>query len=139
MAKKRNTPPVRGTDPARPLPAGYGAFLKDLKERIRTAQIQAALAVNRELIDLYWHIGQQITEGQEREGWGAAVIDQLGKDLQAAFPGISGFSRTNVHRMRAFYLAYRDARIIVPQAVGQSDPGPVPPAVAAIPWGPTSF
>jgi hypothetical protein len=63
------------------------------------------------------------------------VIDRLGKDLQAAFPGVGGFSRTNVYRMRAFYLAYREAQAIVPQAVGQPDPGSVPPPLADIPWG----
>jgi hypothetical protein len=133
MAKKRTTPPTPLTGPGLPMPAGYHAFLKDLRERIRTTQLKASLAVNRELIGLYWHIGQQITERQEREGWGTAVIDRLGQDLQAAFPGVSGFSRTNVYRMRAFYLAYRNARTIVPQPVGQTDPGPVPPALAAIP------
>jgi predicted nuclease of restriction endonuclease-like (RecB) superfamily len=135
MAKKRDKPQAPLTGAALSLPAGYDAFLKDLKERIRGSQLKAAVAVNRELIELYWHIGQQITERQERERWGAAVIDRLGKDLLAAFPGVSGFSRTNVYRMRAFYVAYRDARAIVPQPVGQTAPGPVPPPLAALPWG----
>jgi predicted nuclease of restriction endonuclease-like (RecB) superfamily len=135
MAKKRDKPQAPLTGAALSLPAGYDAFLKDLKERIRGTQLKAAVAVNRELIELYWHIGQQITERQERERWGAAVIDRLGKDLQAAFPGVSGFSRTNVYRMRAFYVAYRAARAIVPQPVGRTAPGPVPPPLAALPWG----
>ena len=69
------------------LPHGYAEFLDDLKTRIRTAQVRAALAVNRELVALYWEIGRAVVERQEAEGWGRAVIERLGKDLQAAFPG----------------------------------------------------
>jgi predicted nuclease of restriction endonuclease-like (RecB) superfamily len=117
------------------LPKGYAALLQDIKERIKSAQIKAALSVNRELLALYWQIGQQIVERQQAERWGNAVIDRLGADLQKAFPGLSGFSRTNVYRMRAFFLAYRNIHAIVPQAVGQLDQGPVPHPVANIPWG----
>ena len=70
MAKKRDKPQARLTRPGSSLPAGYDTFLKDLKERIRSTQLKAAVAVNRELIELYWHIGQQIAERQERAGWG---------------------------------------------------------------------
>ncbi len=134
-----SSPPANLPVPTRgrtaPLPQGYDAFLKDLKERIRAAQIKAALAVNRELLELYWHIGQSIVERQQTEGWGNSVIDRLGKDLLKAFPGLEGFSRTNVYRMRAFYLAYRDLAAIVPQAVGQLDQGQVPAPLANLPWG----
>jgi predicted nuclease of restriction endonuclease-like (RecB) superfamily len=114
------------------VPAGYDAFLKDLKERIRTAQLSAALAVNREVLALYWHIGQQIVARQQAEGWGNAVIDRLGKDLQAAFPGVSGFSRPNVYRMRAFYRAY--AGTIVSQPARQIDLTVPPEPMASLPW-----
>lgn len=103
--------------------AGYSAFLEQVKQRIRTAQTRAALAINRELLDLYWSIGREITAQQAAQDWGDNVLPQLAKDLQAAFPGVSGFSRTNLYRMRAFYLAYREQGENVPQAVGQ------------IPWG----
>lgn len=102
---------------------GYDAFLTDLKERIRTAQVKAALSVNRELIDLYYDLGRRIVEQQETAEWGAAVIEQISKDLKSAFPGVSGFSRRNLYRMRAFFLAYRGAGEFVQQAVAQ------------IPWG----
>src|SRR5262249_45996823 len=102
MARKRqvrpNPPhnlPVPTSRPAVPLPQGYRAFLKDLKERIRGTQVWAALAVNRELLELYWYMGKSIVERQQTEGWGNAVIECLGKDLQRAFPGLEGFSRTN--------------------------------------------
>ena len=68
------------------LPAGYDEFLGQLKERIRTARLRAARAANRELIELYWHIGRSVVERQESKGWGNAVIAHLGDDLQKAFP-----------------------------------------------------
>jgi predicted nuclease of restriction endonuclease-like (RecB) superfamily len=136
MAKKKTgRKPVGRKPPAETEPKGYGAFLADLKERIRTAQLRASRAVNRELIRLYWHTGHDIVERQKTHRWGNAVLDRLGDDLQKAFPGLSGFSRTNLYRMRAFYLAYRDAPEIVPQAVGQMAAGGPPEALAAIPWG----
>lgn len=88
------------------LPAGYGAFLDDIKVRIRAAQTKAALSVNRELISLYWYIGKSIVERQLKDGWGKAVVDRLAADLQRAFPGVAGFSPRNVWRMRAFHLAW---------------------------------
>lgn len=109
------------------IPEGYRDFLEDLKKRIHSAQIKAAIRVNEELIRLYWEIGKDIAERQEHEGWGTQVIERLGKDLQNAFPGVKGFSRTNLFRMRAFYLAYEK----VPQAVGQLDALPI----FTIPWG----
>ncbi|HLN32471.1 MAG TPA: PDDEXK nuclease domain-containing protein [Gemmataceae bacterium] len=134
MAQKRSTPPDKpGRGRSLPVPHGYADFLRDLKERIRNAQIKAALSVNHELLALYWHIGKNIVERQQTEGWGTAVIDRLGKDLQAAFPGISGFSRPNVYRMRAFYLAHAGAGQVVSQAARQSEAGP-PEPMASLPW-----
>lgn len=74
-------------------PAGYNGWLAELKIRIREARLRASLAVNAELIGLYWLIGRDILERQERDGWGARVVDRLAGDLRAAFPGIRGFSR----------------------------------------------
>lgn len=88
------------------LPTGYDELLDDLKSRVRSAQLKAAVAVNRELIQLYWDIGRLIVERQEQEGWGKSVVERLADDIQQAFPGLGGFSRSNVFRMRAFYSAY---------------------------------
>ncbi|RDE48667.1 MAG: DUF1016 family protein [Candidatus Accumulibacter meliphilus] len=101
-----------------PLPADYAAWLAELKTRIHQAQQRAALAVNRELVLLYWQIGQDILERQSREGWGAKVIERLAQDLRNAFPDSKGFSRANLMYMRAFAEAWPDAAI-VQQAVGQ--------------------
>jgi predicted nuclease of restriction endonuclease-like (RecB) superfamily len=91
---------------------GYEAFLADLKNRIRTAQVKAALAVNQELILLYWQIGKEILARQQAQGWGAKVIEQLSKDLRSEFPEMKGLSRTNLLYMRAFADAYPDLQIV---------------------------
>ena len=100
----------------------YIALLNDLKGRIRTAQIKAALAVNTELIFLYWQIGQEILSQQQQRGWGSKVIDRLADDLKREFPDMRGFSRSNLKNMRAFAEAWPDWEI-GQQLVGQ------------IPWG----
>ncbi|PKL42565.1 MAG: DUF1016 domain-containing protein [Candidatus Riflebacteria bacterium HGW-Riflebacteria-1] len=110
--------PVSLTSP----PAGYNDWLADLKNRIHSAQQRASLAVNRELVTLYWQIGHEILDRQARQGWGAKVIDHLSHDLRKAFPDMKGFSRANLMYMRAFADALPDEQI-VQQAVGQ------------LPWG----
>ncbi len=109
--------PVSLTSP----PAGYADWLADLKGRIHTAQQRATLAVNRELVLLYWHIGQDILARQFSQGWGAKVIDRLAHDLRAAFPDMKGFSPRNLKYMRAFAEAWPDMEFV--QAV-----------LAQLPW-----
>lgn len=104
------------------LPADYADWLTALKQRIQTAQQRAALAVNRELVLLYWHIGRDILDRQQAQGWGAKVIDQLAKDLTAAFPDMKGFSRRNLLYMRSFAEEWPDLEF-------------VQQAVAQLPWG----
>jgi len=94
--------------PPQSLPTNYPAFLDTLKERIHAARLRAALAVNRELVLLYWSIGRDILAKQAKEGWRSEVIDRLSKDLRSAFPGVRGFSRSNLFYMRAFAEAYPD-------------------------------
>lgn len=94
------------------LSGDYDRFLTDLKERIRAAQIRAALAVNREMVMLYWHVGREIRDRQQQQGWGAKVIDKLAKDLQTAFPDVRGFSSRNLKYMRAFAETYPDGQIV---------------------------
>jgi hypothetical protein len=74
----------------------YRKFLADLKLRIQTAQLRVSLAVNRDLVLLYWQIGRDILDRQSREGWGAKVIDRLSFDLKRAFPDMHGFSPRNL-------------------------------------------
>ena len=105
-----------------PVPEGYALWLDELKTRIHGAQQRAALAVNRELVLLYWQIGRDILQRQAALGWGSKVIERLAHDLRVAFPGMKGFSRANLMYMRAFAEAWPDAKV-VQQAVGQ------------LPWG----
>lgn len=100
------------------VPDGYNDFLHTLKEQIRTAQVRASLALNRELILLYWQIGREILDRQRRQGWGAKVIEKLSVDLRHEFPELKGFSRSNLMYMRAFAEAYEDEAIIQ-RCVGQ--------------------
>jgi hypothetical protein len=93
-------------------PEGYEAFLLDLKQRIREAQVRAALAVNRELVLLYWGIGRETLARQQQQGWGARVIDRLAADLRHAFPEMSGFSPRNLKYMRSFAAAWPDEAFV---------------------------
>lgn len=101
-----------------PLPPDYAAWLTELKGRIHAAQQRATLAVNRELVLLYWQIGRDILARQGREGWGAKVIDRLAHDLRSAFPEMKGFSPRNLKYMRAFAEAWPEAEF-VQQAAAQ--------------------
>lgn len=92
----------------------YMNLLTDIKQRIRTAQYAALKAVNKELIALYWDIGHMIIERQQGETHGKSIVEQLAADLQAEFPGIGGFSASNLWRMRLFYDAYKDNSKLAP-------------------------
>lgn len=91
--------------------SSYTDFLNELKQRIRSAQVKAVLAVNQELVHLYWQIGHEVLLRQKDQGWGAKVIQQLAKDLKREFPDMAGFSQTNLKYMRAFAEAYSEEEI----------------------------
>ena len=93
-------------------PNGYGELLQSLKDRIRNSQLRASIAVNREVVLLYWQIGQEILSRQQVQGWGAKIIEQLGKDLQKSFPTLKGFSPRNLKYMRAFAAAYPEEEFV---------------------------
>lgn len=92
--------------PTAPTLFDYARFVEDLKHRIDGARLSAARAVNRELVALYWDIGQAIREQQARRGWGDAVVDRLARDLKTFFPGTAGFSAASLWRMRQFHETY---------------------------------
>lgn len=109
-------------------PEGYGAWLAELKHRIHSAQQRATLAVNQELIALYWQIGRDILSRQAEQGWGAKVITRLSDDLRAAFPEMKGFSRTNLKYMKVFAEAWPEFGI-GQQPAGQLEGGAIGQAV----------
>ncbi|MDR0792794.1 MAG: PDDEXK nuclease domain-containing protein, partial [Chitinophagaceae bacterium] len=84
----------------------YRDWLRSLKQQIKTGQIKAALSVNSQMIMLYWDLGKQIAEKQEKAKWGSGFIEQLSKDLKEEFPEMAGFSYDNLLMMRRFYLFY---------------------------------
>jgi len=103
-------------------PAGYPELLQELKTRIHAAQVRAALAVNRELVLLYWSIGREILDRQQAEGWGGKIIDRLARDLQNEFPGVEGYSARSLKYMRALAAAWPEESI-------------VQQLIAQLPWG----
>jgi len=123
----------------------YADLLGDIKSRIRQAQSRAALAVNAELVRLYWDIGRLIDQRQEQEGWSAGVIPRLSRDLKNELPELKGFSERNLGRMVAFFRAYPAPREFLPQAVAKTGskkklPQPVAKIASTellwnVPWG----
>jgi predicted nuclease of restriction endonuclease-like (RecB) superfamily len=103
-------------------PKGYGDWLKELKERINNARQRTAIAVNTELVMLYWQIGRDILSRQAAQGWGTKVIERLAHDLRNAFPDMKGFSTRNLKYMRSFAEVWPDKQI-------------VQQLVAQLPWG----
>lgn len=101
----------------------YRLWLEQVKQKVHASQIKAALSVNKQLIGLYWELGEMIAKKQEKSEWGKAVLDALALDLKSEFPHVSGFSRSNLAYMGQFYRFYHSADEFVQQAVGQ------------IPWG----
>jgi predicted nuclease of restriction endonuclease-like (RecB) superfamily len=100
------------------LPIGYATILAGLKDQIRAAKLKAGLAVNRELVLLYWRIGRLILKQQQEEEWGSKVIERLAQDLRKEFPEMKGLSPRNLKYMRAFAEAYPE-ELIVQQAAAQ--------------------
>jgi hypothetical protein len=94
----------------------YAPFLSHIKKDILQTQLKAAMSATKELTLLYWRIGKGLSEKMKNAGWGAKVVELLAHDLEKAFPGMSGFSRTNIYRMLAFYEAYQNC----PTAAGQT-------------------
>ena len=100
----------------------YADFISKLKADNGRTQVKAALAVNRELVLLYWRIGNGILAKQKQLGWGAKVVEQISLDLRLEFPAMKGFSPRNLKYMRVFAETYADEAF-------------VQQAVAQIPWG----
>jgi len=104
----------------------YTKWVKELKNKIRTVQIKAAVKVNSELLNFYWELGADIVNKQKTTSWGDGFIGKLSRDLLSEFPDIKGFSTRNIHYIRQWYQFYSTSPAIVQQAVAQ---------LTQIPWG----
>lgn len=107
----------------------YKDWLSNLKQEIKQRQSKAVLAINSELIMLYWDLGRQILEKQKNNDWGSKFMELLSKDLLAEFPDMKGFSKRNLELIRQWFLYYNTENKSVPiakQLVSQ---------LALIPWG----
>lgn len=100
----------------------YQSFVKEIKQQIRTIQQRTVLSANKELISLYWEIGNSILIRQAEQGWGSKIVSQLSQDLRIAFPDLKGFSFRNLTYMRKFAESWQE-KDFMQQAVAQ------------LPWG----
>ena len=105
----------------------YKDWLVELKSKIRSVQLKAAVAVNSALIEFYWDLGKMIFD--KKTIWGGKFVEQLSKDLKSEFPNMEGLSRRNLFNAQKFYEFY--SSLIVQQAVALFSQQPV----AQIPWG----
>ena len=101
----------------------YILWFSDLKQRISLARQKASLTLNAALLELYWEIGRDMVEKEEKAAWGSGLIERLSRDLTHAFPDMKGFSRRNLYAIRQWHLFYSARSAIVPQPVAQ------------LPWG----
>lgn len=81
----------------------YKTWINELKLKIRSTQIKAAIAVNSALIEFYWELGKMITEKQSQTAWGGKILEQISKDLKEEFPEMQGFSVTNLRYCKLFF------------------------------------
>ena len=112
----------------------YKAFIQEIKRRIQAAQIKAAIAVNQELLRLYWDLAEQIVLKQRQAVWGDGFLLQMSKDLKAEFPEMKGFSKRNLELMRQWYRFWSDESSIAQQPATELRKLPVMPEVFKIPW-----
>ena len=123
--------------------ADYADWLRELKARYQSAQIQASVSVNREMLIFYWSLGRDIVEKDAENTWGSGFYRTLSNDLQKNLPGVKGFSERNLHYMKAYYQLTVRLTASLPQPVAKiSEPEKLPQAVAktidpffSIPWG----
>lgn len=106
MKKKRTASPLTTLAAAANSPVET-AFA-EVVNLIQTARQRAVQAVNTELVGLYWQIGKYISSKLEAAEWGEGVVDQLAQHLERTLPGLRGFTRRNLFRMRQFFDAYAE-------------------------------
>jgi predicted nuclease of restriction endonuclease-like (RecB) superfamily len=84
----------------------------EITQLIESARQRAYQAVNTALIELYWQVGAYLSAKIKAAEWGEGVVEQLAQHLASTQPGLKGFTRRNLFRMRQFYEAYADAQLV---------------------------
>lgn len=92
----------------------YQPFLEQILTKIQSARYEMLKTVSKQTVLLYWEIGKSVSEQMQDQGWGKSIVEQLSKDLQREFPGIKGFSASNIWRMKTFYETYKDNKKLAP-------------------------
>lgn len=111
----------------------YRDWLKEIKQRLRQAQVKAAVQVNTALLTFYWELGADIVERQKSAQWGSGFLLQLSADLTAEFPDMRGFSHNNLQYIKRWYLFYVEGNVKC--GTGCSTFGQQPVAkLVQIPW-----
>jgi predicted nuclease of restriction endonuclease-like (RecB) superfamily len=117
----------------------YKVWLSRLKQKVRSAQLKAAVKVNSEMLLFYWDLGSDIVEKQAKVKWGDRFLDRLSRDLMSEFPAMKGFSKRNLELIRQWYVFYNRDKTITKQAVSQLGSQTVeqgiPVRITEIPWG----
>jgi len=94
-----------------------------LKAKIQSARNKLAFSINSQVLELYWEIGRDIAEKQQKSGWGSNFVEKIAEELKQDFSEIKGFSRRNIYAILQWYRFYSEKYQFVPQVVAQ------------IPWG----
>ena len=110
----------------------YQQWFGELKIRLHRHQVKAAVHVNTEMLEFYWSLGRDLVQMKAETQWGTGVVEQLSLDLKDAFPGMKGFSTTNIWYSKKWYLFYNEELIKLQQVVGEI---PMPKEFGTVPWG----
>lgn len=110
----------------------YKMWLVELKQRLRSYQLKAAVKVNSAMLEFYWSLGRDIVALKAQQSWGSGVIEQLSLDLKETFTNIKGLSYTNLKYASQWYRFYSQSNTIRQQAVGELQ---MPELFGVVPWG----
>jgi predicted nuclease of restriction endonuclease-like (RecB) superfamily len=101
----------------------YNEWISELKSKIHAARRKVTYSINSQLLEMYWDLGKDICEKQNKFDWGSKFIEQIALELKHEFPEVKGFSRRNIYAIRQWYIFYSAKYQFVPQFVAQ------------MPWG----
>jgi predicted nuclease of restriction endonuclease-like (RecB) superfamily len=89
----------------------YVEWIKEIKEKVRRAQLKAVVAVNSAVLEFYWELGADIVEKQKSAKWGSGFLAQISRDLMSEFPDVKGFSEPNLRFIKRWYDFYNNTKM----------------------------